>query len=512
MQVKKFEAKTMKEALEMVKNQLGPDAIILGARDNNKGFGLLGKSSVEITAAISDVALQQKKFVESRMTEKAKVQFRSSPAKTQKQVSEKSIRRYTEQPVENMEVPVRRSLTQMQYSDIDDDGSQHSYSQPQSYSQLQSHSPSNHQPPAEIIGHRVDSILEKINTESPMTAAGVGMVESTASKRIRNAVKSAAQVFETKVEKTVGSPVRADAQEVQRLREEIAHLKQYIGQLQSLPRTFVNAHPGAQLGISYDVSAMFEKLTEGGLSQDIAGNLMKQAMKDIPPEQQKNKNLIEAWTAHQIMNSISIADTARLGRIHIFVGGAGQGKTSALVKLAGHLVGKQKKKVAIIGVGNLRVGAMDQLKIYSHLLNAQVDVVRTGNEWGRILSQYADCDYILADYPGIFLRNDLEVAALKSLLSPFTEERRVHFVQSVVAKDGDANEVFRKYLPFRIDDLIFSHLDESVNHGLIYNLQKNFNCPLFAFGTGPSVPDDFEWATRERVLDLIFKLTKKSEN
>ncbi|HEY1079416.1 MAG TPA: flagellar biosynthesis protein FlhF, partial [Bdellovibrio sp.] len=67
MQVKKFEARTMKEALEMVKTQMGPDAIILSARDNNKSFGLVGEGSVEITAAVSDETLQKKKFAESRL-------------------------------------------------------------------------------------------------------------------------------------------------------------------------------------------------------------------------------------------------------------------------------------------------------------------------------------------------------------------------------------------------------------------------------------------------------------
>ena len=58
MQVKKFEARTMKEALEMVKTQLGPDAIILSARDNNKSYGLVGEGSVEITAAVSEETRQ----------------------------------------------------------------------------------------------------------------------------------------------------------------------------------------------------------------------------------------------------------------------------------------------------------------------------------------------------------------------------------------------------------------------------------------------------------------------
>jgi len=51
-------------------------------------------------------------------------------------------------------------------------------------------------------------------------------------------------------------------------------------------------------------------------------------------------------------------------------------------------------------------------------------------------------------------------------------------------------------------------LDESVQHGLIYNFQKKFGTPLHSFGIGPKVPEDFEAATKERVVDLIFKLTK----
>ena len=67
MQVKKFEARSMKEALDLVKSQLGPDAIILSAKDNSRSYGLAGNGSVEITAAVSEEVLQKKKFVESRM-------------------------------------------------------------------------------------------------------------------------------------------------------------------------------------------------------------------------------------------------------------------------------------------------------------------------------------------------------------------------------------------------------------------------------------------------------------
>ena len=94
MQVKKFEAKTMREALEMVKNQLGPDAIILGAKDNNRAFGLLGKPSIEVTAAIAEPVLQKKRFAESKLNVSQREQLKRSPARVQKQFIEKSVERY----------------------------------------------------------------------------------------------------------------------------------------------------------------------------------------------------------------------------------------------------------------------------------------------------------------------------------------------------------------------------------------------------------------------------------
>jgi len=53
MQVKVFEAADMSTALKLVKESLGPDALVLSTRTIKKGgLGLLGKSTLEVTAAI----------------------------------------------------------------------------------------------------------------------------------------------------------------------------------------------------------------------------------------------------------------------------------------------------------------------------------------------------------------------------------------------------------------------------------------------------------------------------
>lgn len=55
MQVKVFEAKDMASGLKMVKEALGPEALILSTRTIRSGtFGMIGKPMMEITAAIDD--------------------------------------------------------------------------------------------------------------------------------------------------------------------------------------------------------------------------------------------------------------------------------------------------------------------------------------------------------------------------------------------------------------------------------------------------------------------------
>ena len=57
MQIKRFEAKNMTTALRLIKDELGPDAVILSARSLRKGKGFFGSmkyAGVEVTAAIDN--------------------------------------------------------------------------------------------------------------------------------------------------------------------------------------------------------------------------------------------------------------------------------------------------------------------------------------------------------------------------------------------------------------------------------------------------------------------------
>src|ERR1700733_3845196 len=97
MQVKKFEAPTIQEALDNVKKELGPEAIILQTKKNKRGFGLKSKTSVEVTAAVSERSLGKKQAVEVRIPEASKEIIKKYSAEKQAQVFDKFADRQAEQ-------------------------------------------------------------------------------------------------------------------------------------------------------------------------------------------------------------------------------------------------------------------------------------------------------------------------------------------------------------------------------------------------------------------------------
>jgi flagellar biosynthesis protein FlhF len=438
MQVRKFEARSMKEALEMVKVQLGPDAIILGVKDNKRSYGLVGDGSIEITAAVSDETLNKKKFAESRMREQDRTKLQNGSARSQKEYINKTVNNYN---TERQPKPAPRPLTRTPYINIADEEMQ---------------------------------MMEQ-EFSNPMNSSG-------------------------------------PANEVNALKNEIATLKKVIKDFQAIPQNIhqgpaITMHPGADHGLSYEVSATFDKLVQAGVSHELAAEILMQAQKDMPPAKLRNKALVDAFAAKFILDTTKVVNEKVRSKFHYFIGPSGGGKTSSLIKLASHLVVNEKKRIAILTTDTQKVGASEQMRIYAQILNVPFGMIRNAGDWQSMLAQTAQLDYILVDSPGLSLKSMEENALMREIMPPASTPVAIHLVLEATAKDSDISEIGKRYKAYGYQDIIFTSLDLSVQHGTIYNFMRRFEVPLHSFGVGPRVPEDYEVATKERVLDLIFKLT-----
>jgi len=503
MQVKKFEARTMKEALEMVKTQLGPDAIILSARDNNKSFGLVGEGSVEITAAVSEETLHRKKFVESRLRVEDKEKLNRSSAKVQKHIIDKMVTKY----IDEKEASAPKKITRTRYIEIDDDveSSQNLASEriksaaERAWSSMQSQVGWLEQavsaPKAEARQQARQQIAQ--NRQQPEE-----YVQAPAPQARQQQTRQVVQV------PTMPPKPQGESPEIQALKNEIADLKQVLTQFQRVPQTFVNQHPGAEYGLSYDVSAIYEKLVNSGIANEIAAEMLMEAQEKMTPAKLKNKALVDGWAAKYILDHTVIANDKLATKVQLFLGPAGSGKTSSLIKLASHYVVREHKKVALVTADTYKVGAADQMRIYAQILNVPFAIVRQKSDWEKIMAQLSSYDHILVDFPGLTLKTMEEISAVRNLIPPEKFQPQSHLVLSCLAKDTDLTEIGKRYRAAGFQDVIFTGLDESNQQGTIYNFMKRFQIPLHSFGIGTRVPEDFEMATKERVLDLIFKITQ----
>jgi flagellar biosynthesis protein FlhF len=300
--------------------------------------------------------------------------------------------------------------------------------------------------------------------------------------------------------------------EIKQLKNEIAGLKDLLTRFENMPQQFVSSYPGQSYGLPFELSFMFERLVQTGVSEDFTVDILNQVQETVPVAKLKNKALIEGWVAKHILET-TLIDCSTSEKIHVFMGGAGSGKTSQLVKMASDLVVNKGKKVALFTTDTFKVGAADQLRIYAQILNVPFAVIRSADDWVKIIKFLSQVDTVLVDCPSFSLRNHEEIQKLRSILPSKELNTRYHFVASSMAKDSDSEDLARRYSVIGFDDVIFTGIDQSIQHGTIYNFMKRHNCPLHSFGIGSRVPEDFEYATRERVLDLLMKITQyKSED
>ena len=306
------------------------------------------------------------------------------------------------------------------------------------------------------------------------------------------------------------------SEEVVSLRREVDALRSLLGQFQQTPqRKPVTQHPGADYGLPFELSANFEKLQTAGIDTRYIVEILEKADKELTPLEKKKRTLVDGWVARYIMSHTSVAGSwvkANDGgcQFHLFVGPSGHGKTSALVKIATQMVLQEKRKIAIFSTDTYKVGATDQLRIYSQILGVPFVLVKHAVEFQKLAHQYAQYDCVLVDYPGFALKDISEVDQIRTLLPSREYRAQTHLVLSCGTKDIDAYEICHRYQITHFDDLLVTKLDESSAHGFLYNVQRKTEKPLYAFGIGAKIPEDIELATRERVLDLIYKITKGS--
>lgn len=286
------------------------------------------------------------------------------------------------------------------------------------------------------------------------------------------------------------------------IHEDLREIKSYLSMLISSKDHLT------QLKSSQPLAEVYHALLVRGLDERQVFMLLNRALESLNGEVDDRKRILDAF-CRQLLDKVKVSRpfqhiTGSDGFVpaYSFVGPTGVGKTTTLAKIAAHLKIKRSLNLGIVSVDTYRIGAVDQLRTYAEILDVPFVVAQNKMEFEQALDRFRHHDMVLIDTTGKNYLNRKHVQDLRDL---FGERSKVQhlLVLSGAAKDEDLKQTILHFRPLAVQSLIFTKIDETMNHGSVINQLLRFSHPASYLGTGQRVPEDLEMATPKRLLAFL---------
>lgn len=449
MQVKIFEAEDMATGLRMVKDELGPDALIISTRTvKNSKLGLLGKSTLEITAAIDNFPTNS---IHKPLAKKHHpYQATSTTSSSQR------INYYVDDQIElsasaDSSAPRPRTFSH-QYADA---------GTPQ---------PSAPEPPRQPQWPRA---------QTRSVAASAFSSPSLENKNIMGEVEDLKNL------------VRSLAGEVARLQPgNVPLAAKGNSMLASLPQ---------------GDNMVSELLAKNGINPEISEIISQFIYNNFTNEDLSDPDNLKRYIVQSIQSMIEVTppfhSDEKQQRI-AFVGPTGVGKTTTLAKLAAAQLSAGSHSVALITIDTYRIAAVEQLKVYGEIMNLPVDVVITPDQLERALLKHRDRDFILIDTAGRSPKDGFSIDELSTFLRPELNIEK-HLVLSATTRESELIDTIERFSTLDIHGTIYTKIDECSQLGALLNVQIQNSKPISCLTNGQRVPEDMLEISPQRIAELI---------
>ena len=207
-----------------------------------------------------------------------------------------------------------------------------------------------------------------------------------------------------------------------------------------------------------------------------------------------------------IMNKIKISvpdsNSQEKCKTMAFIGAAGTGKTTTILKLASDIQERSDKDILLISIRSDFAGILNKM---SGLIEATVLTASTPQELREIIDEYGSNSHIFIDTPGV---NHFDKDALSSLKEYLDEipDLETHLVVSAATRYIDIINIVKKFNVFPAHRLLFAKVDETDLYGTLFSVAEETQIPLSYVTDGQEIPDDIRPATAEMVAEMVMRI------
>lgn len=282
---------------------------------------------------------------------------------------------------------------------------------------------------------------------------------------------------------------------------EISELKKEIMNIRGSLETMKNC--GFRLDIAGEQRDMYQFLRERSIRDEFALKLVERAGNIDRIAEVMRADLSVSRTADRSFSVPSSLQGKEGRRIAMLIGPTGSGKTTTVAKLASMAV-REGKKAAMISIDTYKIGAAEQIRIYSRMIGIPLDIVSDVEHFKKSIARFSDRDLILVDTAGQNPREERYIADLKGIYKTGIP-LETHLLLSMSSDCDFLMDAHRHYQAVPVDFVAFTKTDEAVKLGTMYNLCCLYRKPVAYITTGQQVPGNIEYVDGKKLTNLILR-------
>jgi len=320
----------------------------------------------------------------------------------------------------------------------------------------------------------------------PLGAAGSGTQTTQPNTNQASQESGAERRPEAKVGPQPGSP--ALNQLAEKLMDQVAEVKHLL-------ESHIAGNTWGQLkGVSPGRAEMLKKLLAAGFSPALATSLLEEV-----GEVEEGVTLIPTLrrplsTRIKTVDPISLFDQ---GGVFAFIGPTGVGKTTTVAKIAARCVMRfGRKSVSLLSTDTYRIGALEQLRVFAKILGLPVTALRDAEDLAGRLQELEKFHVVLIDTAGMGQRDVKMIEQLKVLSDGYKGMKRL-LVMSATTSLQTMQDVIQSHSqgkPNGIHAAVITKVDEAMSLAPSIDCLIRNDLPLLFIGNGQQVPEDLHVA------------------
>jgi len=187
------------------------------------------------------------------------------------------------------------------------------------------------------------------------------------------------------------------------------------------------------------------------------------------------------------------------GGVFALVGPTGAGKTTTIAKLAARWSMRHgSDDLALVSTDSYRIGAREQLMTYARILGATMHAPNSGRELARVLERVQSKRLVLIDTAGMGPR-DVRLSEQLEALKLGAGRAKVLLTLPATGEGRALEEIVRAFGPASPSSCIITKVDEAASLGAVISTALRHEMKIAYLCNGQRVPEDLHAAHQRRV-------------